>query len=1206
MSDSDDFAFSDPSIADEDSDFDVPLVPTPKKSASSSAKKDVKSKSGSAKKPVAAKTAGGKKIEDIYQRKSQMEHILLRPDTYIGSVESAAVPMWVVDEDKKFVFRTVNFVPGLFKIFDEILVNAADNKIRDGSMDTIKVTIDKENGMISVMNNGRGIPVQIHEKEQIYVPELIFGHLLTSSNYDDDEKKVTGGRNGYGAKLCNIFSTEFKVETSDQSTGKLFKQTFSANMSKRTAPKILKAAKKDYTKISFIPDWAKFGMEKMDDDLLAVLRKRVYDMAGVVKDVKVYLNDERIQIKNFKEYVKLYLESLFGEDGAKPTIVYECPDERWEICFAPSDGQFQQVSFVNSICTFKGGTHVNAVADQIVQKLNEMIKKKNKGNPLKPHQVKSHMFLFINCLIENPSFDSQTKENMTLKAGKFGSKCNLSDDFMKKVARSGVLENIMALAMTKQANQLKQTDGKKRARLSGIAKLDDANNAGTKNAKKCTLILTEGDSAKALAISGLSVVGRDNYGVFPLRGKLLNVREATHKQIMENAEINSIKQILGLKADKEYTSTDTLRYGHVMIMADQDHDGSHIKGLIINLFDHFWPSLLKTPNFLLQFITPIIRVTKGTRQINFYNLPEYMTWRETNDDRGWTIKYYKGLGTSTAADAKKYFSNMAAHMKPFARARDDDRQLIELAFSKKRADDRKEWLANLAAGTFIDHTVKEIPINDFVNRELILFSMADNVRSIPSLVDGCKPGQRKIIFSCFKRNLTKGELKVAQLAGYVSEHSAYHHGEASLQSTIIGLAQDFVGSNNVNLLDPRGQFGTRLQGGKDHAHARYIFTRLSSVTRLLFHPSDDKLLSYLNEENMSIEPEWYIPVIPTVLVNGAEGIGTGWSTSLPNYNPRAIVGNLRRKLDGLDFQPLDPWYRGFKGTIERTGDRYKISGIFRKVDNNTVEITELPVGSWTQTYKEFLEVQLVGTEKVQPSIKDYKEYHTDTSVHFVVELSDEQMAKAEAEGLEKKFRMVSYKLISNMVLFDKDGRLRKYNSPEEIMLEFYDLRLDFYDKRKTWLAATLTRELLKLSNQVRFILEVIEGTLKVQNRKRSDIIQDLVDRNYDPSHKLSDKDLTPSDAEMDVSEEAVQEEETEKSDKLDYNYLLSMPIWNLTMEKVQKMTNDRDQKQQELEILLATDAKDLWRADLCAFLEEWDVRSLACILNPFTFSHNGS
>ena len=422
--------------------------------------------------------------------------------------------------------------------------------------------------------------------------------------------------------------------------------------------------------------------------------------------------------------------------------------------------------------------------------------------------------------------------------------------------------------------------------ITGLVKLEDANNAGSKNGSKCTLILTEGDSAKALAVSGLSVVGRDNFGVFPLRGKLLNVREANGKTLLENVEIQAIKQIMGLQQGKVYTSTDSLRYGSLMIMADQDHDGSHIKGLIINFLDYWFPSLLKLPNFLLEFITPIVKVSKNKREISFFTIPEYEQWKEETDDgRGWKIKYFKGLGTSDATDAKKYFGDMRRHRIPFQVSTQEDRELIDMAFNKKKADNRKEWLRGFVPGTFMDHNVDAIPLSDFINKELILFSMADNIRSIPSAVDGFKPGQRKVLFACFKRKL-KAEIKVAQLSGYVSEHSAYHHGDVSLQGTIIGLAQNFVGSNNLNLLDPNGQFGTRLQGGKDAASARYVFTNVAQLTRLIFNPADDNVLTYLNDDGQSIEPEWYMPVLPMSLVNGSDGIGTGKLLTADSLAPR--------------------------------------------------------------------------------------------------------------------------------------------------------------------------------------------------------------------------------------------------------------------------------------------------------------------------------
>lgn len=395
------------------------------------------------------------------------------------------------------------------------------------------------------------------------------------------------------------------------------------------------------------------------------MRKRTYDLAGILgKGVKVYYNGERLAVKDFQSYVDMYLGPRGGEGAT--ARVYERFGERWEVCVAPSDGQFNQVSFVNSICTSKGGTHVNYLADQVVKHVVDTMAKKHKQAGVKPFMVKNYLWVFVNCLVENPAFDSQTKDTLTLRASAFGSKCDLPDAYLKKVAAAGVADAVLNFASFKANKELKKGDGAKRARLTGIPKLDDANDAGGRNSGACTLILTEGDSAKSLAISGLSVVGRDRFGVFPLRGKLLNVRDAGAAQITGNAEINNIKQILGLQHGKVYTDAKSLRYGHLMIMTDQDHDGSHIKGLIMNFLHHFYPSLLQLPGFLVEFITPIIKATKGREAVSFFTLPEYESWREAvANPRAYKIKYYKGLGTSTAAEAKEYFSNIESHRKEF-------------------------------------------------------------------------------------------------------------------------------------------------------------------------------------------------------------------------------------------------------------------------------------------------------------------------------------------------------------------------------------------------------------------------------------------------------------------------------------------------------------------------------------------------------------
>eukprot|EP00250_Pteridium_aquilinum_P019523 c24465_g1_i1 orf=369-4922(-) len=1144
-----------------------------------------------------------KTIEETYQKKTQLEHILLRPDTYVGSIEKHTQSLWVY-EGQNLVFRSISYVPGLYKIFDEILVNAADNKQRDPSMDSVKVDINVEQNTISVYNNGDGVPVEIHGEEGVYVPEMIFGHLLTSSNYDDSQKKTTGGRNGYGAKLANIFSTEFIIETADGKRGRRYKQVFKNNMSTKGDPIITTCkSTENWTKVTFKPDLAKFRMETLEDDVVALMSKRVLDIAGCLgKTVKVELNGQRLPLKSFQDYVGLYLDTVNKKREEPLPRIYERVNDRWEVCVSLSDGQFQQVSFVNSIATIRGGTHVQYVTDQVANHVMGIVNKKNKNAGVKAFQIKNHMWVFVNSLIDNPAFDSQTKETLTTRQSSFGSKCELSPEFMKKVAKCGVVESILTWADFKQSKELKKNDGAKRQRLTGITKLDDANDAGGRYSEDCTLILTEGDSAKALAMSGISVVGRNRYGVFPLRGKLLNVREANHQQIMANQEINHIKQILGLQHGKEYLNAKTLRYGHLMIMTDQDHDGSHIKGLLINFIHSFWPSLLKVPSFLVEFITPIVKAThKNGKVLSFYTMPEYETWKKSLDGltTGWSIKYYKGLGTSTAKEGKEYFRDLEKNKKDFSWETEEDGDAIEMAFSKKKIDARKNWLRNYEPGTFLDNSGKIIKYSDFVNKELILFSMADLSRSIPSMVDGLKPGQRKILFCSFKRNFVT-QAKVAQFSGYVSEHSAYHHGEQSLVSTIIGMAQNYVGSNNINLLSPLGQFGTRTQGGKDHASGRYIFTCLSPITRYIFPKDDDILLEYLKEDGQQIEPTWYCPILPMVLVNGSEGIGTGWSTFVPNYNPRDIVANIRSLLDGEPMEPMHPWYKGFQGTIEHTvtkeaGRSYTLSGVYELVDETTLRVTELPVRKWTQDYKEFLESMMSPTDKIkEPFIKDYREHNTDTRVNFEVQLSENNMANALAEGIPKKFKLTTTLSTSNMHLFDARGHIQKYETPEQILEAFFSIRLELYVKRKEVQLKNLELELLKLDNKVRFVLGVVKGEIIVNNRKRAELLLELKNKGFTPFPKKSKtNEPVVAGTENPEGEDGNEQEETVKGVKAgDYEYLLSMAIGSLTLEKVQSLCGERDKLEEDVEELKRATPKSLWIKDLEAFLQQLDIQEL--------------
>ena len=1129
-------------------------------------------------------------------------------------------------------------------------------------MKYIKVTIDKENNSISVKNGGKGIPIEIHKEYNIYVPQLIFGNLLTSSNYNDDIKKTTGGRNGYGAKLTNIFSKKFIVETADKKNGKIYKQIFSNNMLKVTEPEIKKYNKEDFTCITFQPDLQKFKMDKLDNDIISLFIKRVYDMSGVTpKSVNVYYNEEKINIRNFQDYISMYTNAIKDEDEEDAIIYYEQPNERWEIGMSLSESQFQQVSFVNSISTSKGGTHVNYVTDKIVQKILEVIQKKNKTLNIKPQHVKQHIWIFVNCLIENPAFDSQTKETLTTKKDEFGSSFDLSDKYVKQILNSGIIERCLRYAKTREEERcLKKLNGKnkKSVRLLGIEKLDDANLAGTRNSDKCTLILTEGDSAKSLAMAGIEVVGRDTFGCFPLRGKMLNVREAPPNKIAKNQEVQYLMKILGIRIGENYTDVKNLRYGSIMIMTDQDVDGSHIKGLIINFIHTFWPSLIKINGFLKQFITPIIKASKGNEIYSFYTLPEYKQWVEKRNKniKGFKIKYYKGLGTSTSKEAQEYFSNIDKHRIYFDYTNDIDDESIDMAFNKKKTEERKNWLMKFDPNSPpLDLDIDKISYQEFINRELVLFSLYDNQRSIPSLCDGLKPSERKILYGCFKRNL-KDEVKVAQLIGYISEHSAYHHGEQSLASTIVGMSQNYVGTNNINLLMPIGQFGTRNLGGKDCASARYIYTSLNKVTRHIFNSNDFPLMNYIVEEGQKIEPNYYLPIIPMILVNGTEGIGTGWSTNVPCFNPREIIQNLKNKLNGGNFTKMHPWYKGFTGDIiedsKKGNGSYIINGKYYwdEKDPNVLHIIEIPLKKWTRDYKNFLQgfmgIEVIedkdndkkgkkgkgkknknndGNEekskekKKKPIIlEDIKQNHSNNKVHFEIKFLPEFTEKFKENDtlLIKTFGLQSTLSLTNMVLFDQNGKIKRYTSIEEILNIFYDLRLELYDKRKVYMLSILKKDLGILSNKVRFIKAVISEELILKNKKRAILVNELLDSGYDTMSKLEKlrkKSKEEEEAEIEIVNQNLQNENEEnEEDNLgkindnkkseikqkvpakEYDYLLTMPLWSLTFEKVEELLKQKEEKEKEFSDLEKTDREHLWMNDLDELLlaldkfEKWE------------------
>lgn len=990
-----------------------------------------------------------------YERLTHVEHVLRRPDTYVGSLAPESSTYWTRVAGH-FEHSLLSVSPALVKIFDEVLVNAIDQySLNPKKVSKIDVTCTA--GLrISIANWGVSIPIKKHEREPLWIPELIFGHLLTSSNYNDDEQRVTGGRNGYGAKLANVFSNKFWIVVSDGK--KTYRQTWHDNMSRCDPPVIENTSDGVYVHVEFVPDRKRF---ENITDIIKVFEKRTWDAALWCPKAKVSFNSKLLVIQNLEEYAKMHGLTSYGStslkmDGATLDVVIG----------HSTSGGFQQCSWVNGIATTKGGSHV----DKVTKTLVDEITKDKRCATLKPAQVKASLFVFVKATIVNPTFSSQTKTECT---SKISDTPNFPPKFIKDVFASGVLDDLVSKGLTLVDKELKKTDGSKKSRITGVPKLDDANWAGTHRSHECTLIITEGDSAKALAIAGLSVVGRNAFGVFPLRGKPRNVRDASVKQVTDNEEFSNLKKILGLQHGKVYNSLRDLRYGRLMIMTDADLDGSHIKGLVLNMFHVYWPKLIEL-GFVVSMVTPVIKAGK----VWFFTEEAFRDAQQASGGASGSrtasgpVKYYKGLGTSTSAEAKEYFKQIDKLTVAFG-ADKDMNESMNLAFSKALSDDRKEWLTKHMASPpkgIPYGQVAKLSVSDFVHRDLANFSAEDIKRSIPHVADGLKPSQRKVIYACLKKGLTS-DMKVAQLAGYVAEQTAYHHGEASLQGTIVNLAQNFVGANNLNLLEPSGQFGTRLAGGKDAASSRYIFTRLSPQTRKIFNPADNAVLSYVMDDGQQVEPEFYAPIIPMILVNGAEGIGTGFSCYVPPYDIQIIKHNIECILNQVPTVPMVPHFKGFKGKVTKTKDHtWVLEGLVEK-EGSQLHVTELPPGKWIQDFKEHLD-DLV--EK--GTIQKYENHSTETQPDFRIWGASFPWETAPRElGLTKTIHT------SNMYLIGPTFSVKKYASPEEILVDYLDIRIQVYKKRKAWLLKEFDSEIEWLSEKARFIMGVINGSLKVMN-----------------------------------------------------------------------------------------------------------------------------
>ena len=910
---------------------------------------------------------------DRYEQLDHRTHVYQVSDTYIGSDEKVSRSTTLLDmndiKNPKMEDGYITLPEGVERLFLEVLSNSGDNVIKSRlagiEPGNIKITMDRKT--IIVRNGGRIIPITIHQQTGVYVPEMILGMLLTSDNYGKNKNRTGAGRNGYGAKITNVYSHYFKVEIGDPQTGLSYLQEWRNNMTDRSDPIITEGyTGESFVQITYRMDQERFGYTEYPDEAFRLFARHAADMAFNHR-VIIHFNQVILKFKDIVEFAKcrfngnhktlVHYEWPRGTPvitkqrglilSTDPTVL---PTVEVVLVDTPSEGKI--ISFTNAMINTDGGVHVDAVISAIqkpiLSKINNAVNKSRRGKngksgpTLTATDLKRHISIIIAYRAINAKFRGQTKEKLMSPKPKI----TVAPERFNCIGRWNLVDRLIRALEAKQDRLLTKTDGRRKRHID-VPQSEDANWAGRgRKSAQCALVVTEGLSATTYAMKLFALSGpkyRNTYGFLPLRGKLLNPLGASKMQIAANKEIAAFKQLMGLKEGTDYTipkDRASLRYGKIIIIADPDVDGKHILGLIINYLNYRFPSLLI--NEMVHYIkVPIIRVKSRGQENKFYNLAEFKTWQRgaTPDFRKWNTRYFKGLGTSVDKEIVEDYNSLYSVQIMYDEYAN---KYLNLAFNPKNSNARKSLIERYAPEQAAGRFEKE-SISHIVNFEVVEFSVADVERSIPGF-DGLKDSQRRILYAVLikwgkkigQKNLD--QMKVARLGPYVATKTHYPHGEDSLNKAIIAMAQDYVGSNNLPHLSPEGDFGTRRKNGKDAAAPRYIHTKPMWWLRLIYRPEDDGILEMAMEEGKERGFKRLKPIIPP-LSNGFNGIATGFSTFGPPYNPMDLCIWLISYMYKFELPYLVPWYRGFKGKVKVKASRggKRISG---KKGNRTVLVLD--------------------------------------------------------------------------------------------------------------------------------------------------------------------------------------------------------------------------------------------------------------------------
>lgn len=1148
-----------------------------------------------------------RKVKQISMR----EHIKKR-SMWAGSQSTQAIDSYVLRSRKNqytnevtynFSPMVLKFPPALFKCIDEIIVNAIDHYVTYPSKVTeIRIVVD-DDGVISVMNNGPGIHIEHTTNINgriMYTPQLIFSEMLAGSNLDDEEttERIVGGQNGLGAKITAVFSNYFTIETGDAISKRKYVQTFRDGLELIEEPTISTLGKtKPYTKITFLPEYEEFKLKiaKFRPTLRRLVQARAWQ-AKAYTGINVYFNDKLIPLRNeFSAYCE-----MFSEFEMFSTTMTSIDNKfAWDVCIGLTDGKERQLSMVNGVFIQSGGTHIKHIQNHLVKNLRERIERELKKSKVKFNKnlLLNNLFIFMKGSIPNPEFLSQTKDSISSPIGLFSNYVIPSEHWSKlwKLVQPAVMSSFLK----KQLGSIKLRANRGKV---DVPKYREANFCrNRKKCHQCGLIITEGDSASGTAHTGLlsgasESFNYDWFGVYGIQGVPMNalkesiefetkpsmvlpkkkgssakpkptgpvmplITRIPTQSVLNNERLSSLMKVLGLDFNKTYQTDKefkTLRYGYVAGLTDQDLDGFNIFGLLCAFFMAYWPDLVSR-GFIKRIYTPLVRAYPRNRKtgkvIEFYSEAAAAEWVEAAGakSKNYSFKYYKGLGSHKEAykEVTQMFKNINKKICTYTM----DNKAIEnmLTYYGKSTVSRKLALANAHYPEVV--VGLSMPMSQQFTNDSKLYQRDNILRKLLSVIDGFVGSRRKVFYTA--RKAGRRDIKVQGLAGETVAKANYHHGETSLEQTIIRMAQAYPGARNLPMLKPLGNFGSRDKGYKNAAASRYIYTTLNwQLADKLFRKEDEYILTYDMVDGMRFEPKYYMPVIPMVLCNNNQLPATGWVVCVYARNIKHIFKNVRAMIHGQkNCSTLPMWNKDFTGDIRS----HRVHGRVRKYfvgkyefdeKNNLIHITELPPSTYSNGY-------LKGTKKANKKspgkqgiqskewVDDFSDNTTENGVDITIYLKTgafEEIQKTHGsvdfDCFEEYFELKEA-IIDHINLINENHEVVEYASYESVFDDWFVLRKRLYAVRIERESVINTLLILMLKEMQRFCREHDEYAIgnKTSETKAIEIIRKNKYKPYNKPLLENPKYITVDELKLHSVDEKF---------GASYNYLLDMSYRDLT------------------------------------------------------------